>query len=95
MLSSRGGLSLPLDNHHYLRAVVFGLADQIDAKAEQARESVRRSRAADGPSPERPGESVLESTLGWLRQQHAYDQITDEQYRAAVADAKAKSGVHA
>ena len=38
MLATPGKLSLPLANHHYLRAIVFGIADQADAKTERARE---------------------------------------------------------
>jgi len=38
MLNQRASLSLPLDNHNYLRSVVFGLADKADAQQEQQRE---------------------------------------------------------
>ncbi|HJU38894.1 MAG TPA: hypothetical protein VJ724_04925 [Tahibacter sp.] len=92
MLSSRDGLSLPLDNHNYLRAVVFGLADKVDAKAEQVRETGARSRAAVGPSPARPGESQTEAHLRWLRQLFEHGRMTDDEYQTAVADAKSKTG---
>ncbi|MDC8015184.1 hypothetical protein [Tahibacter soli] len=92
MLSSRDALSLPLDNHNYLRAVVFGLADKIDAKAEQARETVARSRSAVGPSPERRGESPTEAHLHWLRQLFEHGRMSDAECQKAVAEAKSKVG---
>ena len=42
MLAQRSRLKLPLDNHNYLRAVVFGLADKVEADAERAREQQLR-----------------------------------------------------
>ncbi len=51
MLAQRERLTLPLTTHHYLRAIVFGLADQADAAAERQREeTVRRGqhRSAGG-----------------------------------------------
>lgn len=43
MLDQRAKLTLPLANHHYLRAIVFGLADQADAAAERQRETDKRA----------------------------------------------------
>jgi len=45
MLDQRANLSLPLDNHHYLRSVVFALADKADAQQEQQRERQLREGA--------------------------------------------------
>lgn len=52
---------LPLDNHNYLRTIVFGLADDADAAAERKREAdikaagARRvSAPAPAPMPARP-----------------------------------------
>jgi len=45
MLNQRASLSLPLDNHNYLRSVVFGLADKADAQQEQQRERQLREGA--------------------------------------------------
>lgn len=42
MLAQRDRLSLPLDPHGCLRAVVFGLADQADAAAERRKEADAR-----------------------------------------------------
>ena len=44
---------LPLANHHYLRAVVFGIADSSEAKAEARVEEQRRA------GQHRPGETVV------------------------------------
>jgi hypothetical protein len=45
MLAQRERLSLPLDNHHYLRAVVFGIASDpaLIAKVQQSAPSKPRS----------------------------------------------------
>lgn len=57
MLAQRSKLKLPLDNHNYLRAVVFGLADKVAADAERAREQQlrdgRRSTVATAATPTR------------------------------------------
>ena len=51
MLEQRERLTLPLSTHHYLRAIVFGLADQADAAAERQREAdVRAGRGRSGTS---------------------------------------------
>lgn len=51
MLEQRARLTLPLANHHYLRSVVFGVADQADAAAERQREADKRAgRHLDSPS---------------------------------------------
>jgi len=43
MASQRDRLTLPIDSHGYLRAIVFGLADKADAAAERSREDQLRS----------------------------------------------------
>jgi len=48
MLIAREKLTLPLDNHHYLRAVVFGLAGDTQAVAAAA-EASRARPAGTGP----------------------------------------------
>lgn len=51
MLEQRERLTLPLSTHHYLRAIVFGLADQADAAAERQREAdARAGRGRSGTS---------------------------------------------
>lgn len=88
MLANRAALTVPLDGHNYLRAVVFGLADRADAKAEQQQEQSRRapSRTASGPSPMRPIEDPLQATLKWLASQRHLGVIDDATYAARVAE---------
>lgn len=43
MLAQRARLTLPLQNHHYLRSVVYGIADQADAQAERSAEANKRA----------------------------------------------------
>ena len=65
MLAQRGSMSLPLDSHNYLRAVVFGLADKADAKQERKREDDARSgrhlsNTTTGLTPSPHNETPLE-----------------------------------
>jgi len=93
LLASPGKLTLPLSNHHYLRAVVYGLADQADAVAERQREATLRvgNRRA-GPSDNVAAESLLQAELAWLRQQREFGVMSDAEYSARVAEARAKHG---
>lgn len=51
MLAKQAQLTLPLANHHYLRAIVYGIADGADAAAERQREAdARAGRRRDGAS---------------------------------------------
>ncbi|MDC8012913.1 hypothetical protein [Tahibacter soli] len=68
------------------------MAEKIDAKAEQVRETVARSRAAVGPSPARLAESPTEAHLRWLRQLFEHGRLSDDEYQNAVAEAKSKTG---
>lgn len=43
MLQQTERLTLPLANHHYLRAIVYGIADQADAASERQREADKRA----------------------------------------------------
>lgn len=92
MLEQRARLTLPLLNHHYLRSVVFGIADQAAASEEQTREqSARagRARTGTGISPPTPPEDPLTRDLKWLDQQHDYGQLSDEEWdrqRAATIE---------
>ncbi len=61
LLAQRERLSLPLVNHHYLRAVVFGLAEQLNAQAEQQVETDRR--AGKHRSAEPVSDPLHEATL--------------------------------
>lgn len=79
---------LPLANHNYLRRIVFGLADRAaDAPSRTSDAVAPVATVRRGPSPAGPEESPLDSHLGWLRQQLAYEQIDQAEFdrRAAVA----------
>lgn len=84
---------LPLANHHYLRAVVFGIADSSEAKAEAKIEEQRRA------GQHRPGETVVikEDKLTNARR-FAAQMVSLGKWSEADADdyiAKAKGGRHA
>jgi hypothetical protein len=82
---------LPLTNHHYLRAIVYGLADQADAVAERSRETVMRAGThRAGPSPVVPREDPLTAELAHLKQIHGYGRLTDAEYQAKVIEARAR-----
>lgn len=92
MLAQRAALTLPLDGHGYLRAVVFGLADKADAAAErQKEEQLRVGKRPGSASVQTATESPLENQLGWLAQQLAMGMDKDEHARL-VAEAHKKHG---
>ena len=86
MLAQRDRLELPLGNHHYLRAIVFGLADKADADAERTREKDAREGRGTGraaaPAPS-PVESALDNQIAYIRGLVRLDKMT-----AAEADQK-------
>lgn len=97
MLIDRERLDLPLANHHYLRAVVFALADQADAAGERKREAdlragKRPSAPATGVSPPKPPEDKLTNELRYIEQLHSYGQLTDAQRDQQRTDAIARHG---
>jgi len=93
MLEQRARLTLPLANHHYLRSVVYGIADQAGAAAEQAREAAAKSgRRAVGPSPPTAAVDPLTEQLRYLDQMHDYGRLTDAEWDDARAKAFAKYG---
>lgn len=88
LLAAPGKLNLPLANHHYLRAIVYGLADQADAAHERQREADRRvgnHLQRVGPSPAKPGEDVLTNRRRWLAQQLSYGAMDQATYEAELA----------
>lgn len=97
MLAQRDRLSLPLESHGYLRAVVFGLADAADAAAERRKEADARVGKHLHTGSEKPaaarGESPLENQLGWIRQQLELGNFTPGQAEEERARARAKYGV--
>ena len=94
MLALPGKLTLPLSNHHYLRAIVYGLADEASASAERTKEAALRAghRPAASSAPAAPRETPLQTHLAWLRHQLHLRVITDEQHAAEVAAARLKFG---
>jgi len=93
LLAAPGKLTLPLANHHYLRAVVYGLADQADAAAEKQREAdARAGHRPAGPYDRAPVESRLRNQLAWLRQQLDMGAISAEEHEAQVAAARISLG---
>ncbi|RPE81828.1 hypothetical protein [Vulcaniibacterium tengchongense] len=98
MLAQRDRLSLPLEGHGYLRAVVFSLADAADAAAERRREADARAGrhlSAAPPlqaPPEDPRQKKLQNELDWIRQQLAYGLMEPEEAEKQCAAARVKYG---
>lgn len=66
MLAEAGRLTLPLANHHYLRAIVYGLADKADADRERQREKDLRAGHRPAPvseNPDRQRQNALREAL--------------------------------
>lgn len=80
----------PLQNHHYLRAVVFGIADSADAQAERAAEEQRRSGRHRSAPTRAPEEDRLTNAIRYADQMLAVDRWTREQRDAYVAEQRAK-----
>lgn len=96
MLASPGKLSLPLDNHNYLRAIVWSLADVADAAAERQREAdARVGKRRSGPSDNAAPMSKLQEHLGWLRMRLGCGDLTQEQFDAEADAARVKFGAGA
>lgn len=96
MIEQRGRLTLPLANHHYLRAIVYGIADQAGAAAEQAREAAARSgRRAVGPSPPSAAPDPLAEQLAYLDQMREYGRLTDTEWDVEREKAFKKYGATA
>jgi len=106
MLNQRASLSLPLDNHNYLRSVVFGLADKADAQLEQQRErqlreGINTARTADLSGEGRTrslGEiaksmdTPLAQQLMWIADMQRFGAMTAEQAERERQQAREKYG---
>ncbi|ENE1253424.1 hypothetical protein ABM187_003647 [Stenotrophomonas maltophilia] len=99
MLAQRSALSLPLESHGYLRAVVYGLADKQDAAAERKREEdarsgkhLSRSAGAVGLDPSPHEETPLQRQLAWIAQMEEFGQFTKEEAEAERRKAHEKHG---
>lgn len=91
MLAQRASLVLPLKGHNYLRAIVFGLADQADAAAERQREADARVgkhlRSNSDKAASKREETPLERQLAWIAQMLELDAFTPEEATAERAKA--------
>lgn len=94
MLAQRDSLELPLTGHGYLRAVVFGLADQADASAERQREVDARAgrREPAGPAPASADESKLQNELDYLGGLLKLDKISQAEYAKRAQAARDRHG---
>ena len=99
MLAQRASLTLPLANHNYLRAVVFGLADHADAAAERQREAdakAGRHLATSLPARTEPSETPLERELAYIHRMQAYGAYaTEADADEAIARAHERFGAQA
>lgn len=92
MLAQRPALTLPLANHNYLRAVVFGLADKADAAREREVEEQRRVGKPRAAASDSGGETRLENALNYIRQQLQRGEIDESRAKADAAAAREKYG---
>jgi hypothetical protein len=96
MLAQRASLSLPLESHGYLRAVVYGLADKVDAAAERQREADARvgKHLRDGSDngASKHQETPFERHMAWIAQTEHVGGFTPEEAEAERAKARAKYG---
>lgn len=92
LIDQRERITLPLANHHYLRAVVYSLAEQQAARAEAQAEEQRRTgqhrRATPGGTVE--AETALDRAIGFVRQLHGYGQIDDTERDRQIAELRCK-----
>ncbi|MCD0281294.1 hypothetical protein JWH04_20520 [Xanthomonas melonis] len=98
MVAQRAALSLPLESHGYLRAVVFGLADKADAANERQREAdARVGKHLGGGSANLPppAESKLQNAIAFIDRQMELGAITPEEAEVLVIEARAKYGASA
>lgn len=76
-----------LDNHNYLRKVVWNVADDIAATPAPAGARIART----GNSPPVGRNDTLNEKLAFLRQQLEYEQITQEEHDRQAAIARENS----
>lgn len=94
MLAQRASLTLPLETHNYLRAVVYGLADKADANAERQREADARAgrHLTTGPQPQTT-ESKYQNQVAWIDQMEENGGFTREEAEEQRRRAREKYGV--
>lgn len=94
MLAQRDRLSLPLESHGYLRAVVYGIADSADAVAERKQHEAARAgnhlRTQPAKPTDAPRETPLQAQLEWIQQMVNVHAFTPEQADAERTKAREK-----
>jgi len=92
LLDQRDRLTLPLSNHHYLRAIVFGLAEQVmaraEAKAEQSKRTGQQRRTT--PSGHTEAETARDREIAFVRQICGYGEIDDAERDARIEQIQRK-----
>lgn len=90
MLDQRARLTLPLANHHYLRAIVYGIADQADGAAERAREADKKAgrhldgRASEGGNAVAAERMARHEAIGRIETDMKLKLITPEQAKTRL-----------
>lgn len=95
MLVQRGTLTLPLENHNYLRSVVFSLADKADAAVERKTEKAKQHGQHLKPVHTNNSETPLERELNWINQQRSVGAISPEQAEVDSIAMRRKFGENA
>lgn len=97
MLQQRASLTLPLPSHAYLRKVVFTLADQVEAKAEQQLEKQRQAgqhrSTGTTAKPEPTQQERYDNHVIFLRSRLDYGAMTKDEFDQAVAEARERYGI--
>lgn len=94
MLLQRASLTLPLETHNYLRAVVYGLADKADAAVERKREAdARAGRHLPPATATERRESAYENHVSWIKQMESMGQFSAEQAEEERRQARERFGV--
>lgn len=97
MLDQRGRLTLPLANHHYLRAIVYGIADQADGAAERAREADKKAgrhlRPDGGATTASANRVAFSDAMNGIATDYRLELITREEAQQREADARVKYGM--
>lgn len=84
ILATRDKLVLPLQNHNYLRAIAFAIADSADAAVERKTEADKRvGKVRHAPSVITDPKS---EKLAFLKTQLGYGVLTPEEYERKVAE---------
>lgn len=81
----------PVQNHNYLRAIVFGLADAADAQAERAREEAARTGRRNPAAPATPQDTPEQNAIRYADHMHNLGVWDKAQRDAYIANARNKA----